>query len=123
MRPTLTINGHDYAEYVDDLAPSRNDVDADGSGRDVKTAVMYRTRIGIKAKIEVKMLRLSETLHHQLCADIREPFYAATFLDPDTNTQASKTFYTSTVNYGAQRYNKTNGLTYYDGMSFSMTER
>ena len=34
-KPTLTINNHDYAAYIEELSPSRNDLDADGSGRDV----------------------------------------------------------------------------------------
>ena len=122
-KPTLTINGHDYAEYVIELSPSRNDLDADGSGRDVQTGKMYRTRIAIKQKWEVKMARLSESVHRQLLADIKPAFYSATILDPNTGATATKTFYTSSVPFGAQRYDKDSGAPYYDGMTFSMTER
>lgn len=122
-KPTLTINGHDYAQYVAELTPSLNDLDADGSGRDVQTGLMYRTRIGTKQKWDVKMLRLSETLHKQLLTDISPVFYTATILDPTTGATATKTVYTSTIPMGAQRYDKETSAPYYDGMTFSMTER
>lgn len=122
-KPVLIINGHDYAQYVLELNPSRNDLDADGSGRDVQTGLTYRTRIGTKQKWDVKMLRLTETIHKQLIADINPVFYQATVIDPTTGQQATRTFYTSTVPFGAQRYDRDSGAPVYDGMTFSMTER
>ena len=59
-KPMLVINGHDYAEHILELNPSRNDLDADGSGRDVQTGLMHRTRIATKQKWDVKLNRLSE---------------------------------------------------------------
>jgi hypothetical protein len=122
-KPVLIINGHDYAPYIEELNISRNDLDADGSGRDVQTGLMYRTRIATKMKVDVKMLRLKQTIHKQLLGDIAEPFYNATVIDPTTGSQTTKKFYTSSVPFGAQRYDKTTGMPYYDGMSFSLTER
>lgn len=122
-RPVLIINGHDYAPYIEELTPSRNDLDADGSGRDVQTGEMFRTRIAVKQKWEVKLLRLSEAIHRQLVGDISDAYYQATVLDPQTGLQATRTFYTSNVPFGAQRYNRESGETYYDGMTFNMTER
>lgn len=122
-KPVLTINGHNYAQYIEELTPSRNDLDAEGSGRDVQTGLMYRTRIGTKQKWDVKLLRLTEAIHKQLLADISPVFYQATVIDPTTGAAATKTFYTSTVPFGAQRYDKETGAPYYDGMTFSMTER
>ena len=122
-KPVLIINGHDYAPYIEELTPSRNDLDAEGSGRDVQTGLMYRTRIGTKQKWDVKMLRLTETIHKQLIADINPVFYQATVIDPITGQQATRTFYTSTVPFGAQRYDRDSGAPVYDGMTFSMTER
>lgn len=122
-KPVLIINGHDYAPYVLELNPSRNDLDAEGSGRDVQTGLMYRTRIGTKQKWEVKMLRLTEAVHKQLIADINPVFYSVTVLDPTTGQQVTKTVYTSTVPFGAQRYDRDSGAPVYDGMTFSMTER
>ena len=122
-KPVLIINGHDYAPYILELTPSRNDLDADGSGRDVQTGEMFRTRIATKQKWDVKLMRLGEVTHKQLLSDISGVFYSATVLDPTTGAQATKSFYTSSVPFGAQRYDKETGKPYYDGMSFSMTER
>ena len=122
-QPVLIINGHDYAGSVEELNISRNDLDADGSGRDVQTGLMYRTRIASKLKAEVKMLRLSQAEMQQLHTDLSPTYYSATVVDPATGAQVTKTFYTSTVPFGAQRYDRETGAPYYDGMSFSMTER
>ena len=122
-KPVLIINSHDYAQYVQELNISRNDLDADGSGRDVQTGLMYRTRIASKMKVEVKLLRIQESTHKQLLSDISGTYYSATVLDPATGTTAQKTFYTSTVPFGAQRYNRESGAPFYDGMSFEMIER
>ena len=121
--PVLIINSHDYAPYIEELTPSRNDLDAEGSGRDIQTGEMFRTRIATKQKWEVKMLRLDEDTHKQLLTDISPVYFTATVLDPTTGATASKTFYTSSVPFGAQRYDKEKQKPYYDGMSFSMTER
>ena len=122
-KPVLIINGHDYAAYVEELNISRNDLDAEGSGRDVQTGLMYRTRIGTKMKVEVKLFAIQETTHKQLLSDISGVFYTAKVVDPATGAQVEKTFYTSTVPFGAQRYNKETGKPYYSGMTFSMIER
>ena len=122
-KPVLIINGHDYAQYVQELNISRNDLDAEGSGRDVQTGLMYRTRIGSKMKVDVKLLPIQQTVHKQLLGDISGVYYSATVVDPSTGAQAQKSFYTSTVPFGAQRYNKETGAPYYSGMTFSMTER
>ena len=121
--PVLIINNHDYAPLVEELNIVNNDLDAEGSGRDVQTGEMFRTRIAVKQKWEVKLLRLSEAIHRQLLADISGAFYNATVLDPVTGGQATKIFYTSSVPFGAQRYDKSSGATFYDGMTFSMTEK
>ncbi|MBQ1792134.1 MAG: hypothetical protein II008_18305 [Oscillospiraceae bacterium] len=122
-KPVLIINGHDYAAYVQDLNISRNDLDADGSGRDVQTGLMYRTRIATKLKADVKLFDIPESVHKALLADISPVFYSATVLDPNTGAQVTKTFYTSTVPFGAQRYDKRSGAPRYSGMTFNMTER
>ena len=122
-KPVLIINNHDYAALVEELNLSRNDLDAEGSGRDVQTGLMYRTRIASKMKATVKFFQLQQATMQQLLSDIAQPFYSATVVDPATGAQVTKTFYTSTVPYGAQRYNKETGAPYYDGVTFDMTER
>ena len=123
MQPVLIINNHDYAALVEALNLSRNDLDAEGSGRDVQTGEMFRTRVATKLKATVKLLRLQQATMQQLLTDIAQPFYSATVVDPATGAQTTRTFYTSTVPFGAQRYNKSTGAPYYDGVSFEMVEK
>ena len=123
MQPVLIINNHDYAALVEVLNLSRNDLDAEGSGRDVQTGEMFRTRVATKLKATVKLLRLQQATMQQLLTDIAQPFYSATVVDPATGAQTTRTFYTSTVPFGAQRYNKSTGAPYYDGVSFEMVEK
>ncbi len=122
-KPVLIINGHDYAAYVLELNISRNDLDAEGSGRDVQTGLMYRTRIATKLKADVKLRDIPQSVHIQLLGDLSPVFYSATVLDPNTGAQVTKSFYTSTVPFGAQRYDRESGAPRYSGMTFSMTER
>ena len=123
MQPVLIINNHDYAALVEVLNLSRNDLDAEGSGRDVQTGEMFRTRVATKLKATVKLLPLQQATMQQLLSDIAQPFYSATVVDPATGAQTTRSFYTSTVPYGAQRYNRETGAPYYDGVAFSMIER
>ena len=122
-KPVLIINNHDYAAHVEELNITRNDLDAEGSGRDVQTGLMVRTRVASKLKVEVKLLPVQETVHKQLLSDISGVFYSATVIDPATGATATKTFYTATAPYGAQRYNRETGKPYYCGMAFSMIEK
>ena len=122
-KPVLIINNHDYAPLVEELNLTNNDLDAEGSGRDVQTGLMYRTRIAAKLKAEVRMLRLQQAQLQQLMADIAGTFYSATVVDPTTGAQVTRSFYTSERPYGAQRYNRETGAPYYDGVTFAMIER
>jgi hypothetical protein len=122
-QPVLIINNHDYAALVEELNLSLNDLDAEGSGRDVQTGEMIRTRVATKLKAEVRLLDLPQSVHRQLLGDLSPVFYDATIVDPATGAQTTRTFYTSTLPFGAQRYNRETGKPYYSGMTFSMTER
>ena len=123
MSPVLIINGHDYAPLVEELNIVNNDLDAEGSGRDVQTGLMHRTRIATKMKAEVRLLRLQQPQLQQLMADIAGTFYSATVVNPTTGAQVTKSFYTSERPFGVQRLNRETGAPYYDGVVFSMIER
>ena len=122
-KPVLIINNHDYAKYVEELNLSRNDLDAEGSGRDVQTGLMHRKRVSTKLKAEVKLLDIPQSVHKQLLSDISGEYYSATLLDPATGANATRQFYTATVPFGAQRYDRYTGEPKYSGMTFNMTER
>ena len=59
--PMFVVNGHDYAKLITELKPSRNDVDSDGSGRNLLDGLMYRSRLEQSAsgrsRLAVWMLR------------------------------------------------------------------
>lgn len=123
MKPIFKIGDHDYTEFVLELKPVRNDLDAEGSGRNLLDGTMFRTRITQKDKWSVSFLKLPELVMKSIAEDIDPEFVQITLLDPKTNRYLEKTFYTSTLTYGCQRYDKSRALTYYDGCTFDMTER
>ncbi|MCC8047302.1 MAG: hypothetical protein LIP12_17750 [Clostridiales bacterium] len=123
MKPMLKIDDTDFTEYVEEMQPSNNDLDADGSGRDIYTGLMYRTKITDKDKLEVTMLRIWEDTMKSLRAALKPAYVDVTFLDPATNTQSTKEMYCSSITDGIQMYDKSRGKTYYEGATFSLTER
>ena len=125
MKPVFKIGEHDYTAFLaeDGLAPVRNDLDADGSGRNLLDGLMYRARIAQKDKWTVKFNRLPELIVKSIAADINPEYVEITMLDPKTNRHITKTYYTSTLTYGVQRYDRSQNLTYYEGCTFNITER
>ena len=115
-QPSVIIDGHDWTAKVEELKPTINGLNADGSGRDVQTGLMTRTKITDKWKVEVKMLRLMEAEVDALQTSLRKTSYSA------TAGPASGGFYTDTIPLGSQRYDKETNQSYFDGMAFSMTE-
>lgn len=125
MKPIFKIGENDYTAFLaeDGLAPVRNDLDADGSGRNLLDGLMYRARIAQKDKWTVKFNRLPELIVKAIAADINPEYVEITMLDPKTNRHITKTYYTSTLTYGVQRYDRSQNLTYYEGCTFNITER
>jgi len=119
--PIFRINNHDYTEYVQELKPSRNDLDKDGSGRNILNGLMYRTRIATKLKYNVAFCRLTPEMLQQLESDMDSEFVSITMLVARSNAQETRTYYTSTINEGVQR--SIDGNVYYDGVNFDITER
>lgn len=123
MKPQFKIGDHDYTAFVSELSPVRNDLDADGSGRNLLDGLMYRSRIAQKDKWSVKFLKIPELIMKSIAEDINPEYVRVTMLDPKANRLLEKTYYTSTLTYGSQRYSKSEGITYYEGCSFDLTER
>lgn len=125
MRPIFKIGNIDYTAFLarDGLSPVRNDLDADGSGRNLLDGLMYRTRIAQKDKWTVKLNRAPESIIKSIAAAINPEYVEITMLDPKTNRHVTKTYYTSTLTYGVQRYEPSQGLTYYEGCTFNIIER
>ncbi len=114
---------HDYSAFVESLSPTLNDLDAEGSGRNILDGMMYRSRIASKDSLQVKFLPLPELIMKSLAEDIMTEYVTVKVLDPLTNTHVERSYYVSTRNWGEQRYNKGKGVTEYIGCNFKLTER
>lgn len=123
MKPVFRIGSNDYTKYVQELTVTRNDLDADGSGRNLLDGKMYRTRIVQKDKVSVKFLPLPEDVMKSLAMDIQPEYIRVTMLNPYTNRAETKEYYTSSFPYGNQRYETTEGTAYYVGAAFDLIER
>lgn len=123
MKPIFKVSGHDYTAWLSDegLKPSRNDIDADGSGRNLLDGLMYRDRIASKKKWTVTFNRVNEIVAAQLLTDMYPEYVHVTTLDAKENRYIEREYYCSTVSEGIQRYR--DGLTVYDGITFNITER
>jgi hypothetical protein len=121
--PMFVVNGHDYAKLITELKPSRNDVDSDGSGRNLLDGLMYRSRLATKRKWSVTFDRLDAKTMMQLENDMYggKDYISITLLDARVNRGVTSSYYFSTINEGVQR--SINGKTYYDGVTFDIIER
>lgn len=128
------MNGHDYTEHLaeEGLKSTLNDLDADGSGRNLLDGLMYRSRIARKLKWTVSFNRLSASTLAAIEADMNRQYVTVTTLDPMTGSQVTKTYYCSEINEGVQRWINTKrpslngtltGETVYDGVTFNLIER
>ena len=115
-KPAVIIDGADITRYVEELKISVNGLNADGSGRDVQTGLMKRVKIADKWKAEISLLRIPEEVMDALKESLKKTSYQA------TAGVASGEFYTDTIPFGAARWNKDDGKTYYDGVAFAITE-
>lgn len=125
MKPMLKIGGHDYTKWVAEggLTPTDSDVDSSKSGRNTLDALMVRNKIGAKMKWSVTLMDIPEEVAARLSKDLKQTFFEATLLDPDAGRYLTKTYYCANRPFGAQRYDKATGKTYYVGMAFNMTEQ
>lgn len=123
LPPIFKINNRDYAQYIaeDGLKPSRNDLDADGSGRNILNGLMYRKRIATKLKWTVSFNRLDAATMNDIETAMAPEYVSITLLEPKGNRYVERTYYCSTINNGVQR--QIGDETYYDGVTFDIIER
>lgn len=131
--PTLAFedtdgNIHDYSEFVSELNVTHNDVDGDDAGRSKTSgARMKRHYLGIKHTLNVKMVN---HLPKSVVADIFDLIQTTPnklsfwtwYHHPCSSRCTKREFYCSTINYGAQRYDRQTNRIYYDGMNFNLIE-
>lgn len=76
---------------------SRNDIDAQNSGRDVQSGTMIRKRVSQKTRLDISCRPLTSDELHTVLAAIQPQWLSVKFYDPITNATVTKIMYTSTV--------------------------
>ena len=118
-------NVRDITRYVKELKITHEDIDAKGAGRDSNTGVMVRSIQQRVHTFEIVLRRVTQSeirAIHTAVMNVHNPFFRVDYLAPCA-TNRTRTAYVSTMNYGAQRYNKKTNVTFYDGVSFKIIER
>ena len=119
----------DFSEWVAEMSITHEDIDADGAGREPKTGKMVRKYVTNKHTFNVTMV-------NHLPMAIAEAVYAAVHTTDARNSTgvcvyeqhpcsggiATHPMYCSSVNFGAQRYDRQTGLAFYDGMKFNLIQ-
>ena len=121
-------NIHDYSEFVSEIQIVHNDVDGEDAGRDKKTGKMKRALIAAKHTLNVKLINglpqnvVTKIYEYVHSSSNKQSFYAWYQSPCSANKVVRRNFYCSTINYGAQRYNRNENKCFYDGMNFNIIE-
>lgn len=121
--PKFIIGGTDYARFISDLKPVRNDLDADGSGRDISTGYFYRERIAQKQVWTVSFVPLKRSELMAIAAALNPQYVTITILDPLTGSTRNMDCYASSMDYGSQRYIPGDDDVEYIGATITVRER
>ena len=119
---------HDYTEYTAEIQMVHNDVDGDNAGRSkTKGARMQREYLSHKHTFNVRLVNgIPQIVAHEIfqlihTTDNKTSFYMW-HQGPCGNTVTRRNVYCSTINYGAQRYDRQTKKCCYDGMNFNLIE-
>ena len=120
-------NTRDITEYVKELKITHEDIDASKSGRDTDTGIMKRTVVVKVHTLNVTLRRITQAeafIIRNAVMNTENPFYYVKFRSPcaGNGELRRKQAYTSTINWGAQRYDRLNGRCFYDGVTFNIIE-
>ena len=135
----------DLTPYIMELNPSHEDIDAEGSGRDVEgtgddPARMQRRYLNEKHTYVVKLWPVGQDVISQMYYYMHRgyareydpdhpynkyPYYNARVRLPCTGSvpYPAPEFYTSSINYGSQVFDKNTGKCKYYGVTFSAIQR
>lgn len=125
IKPVFKIGAHDYSQWVSNggLALTDEDLDSSASGRSTLDGQMVRNRIASKNKWTVTMLDIPADVAAQLFKDLKQVFFSATLLDPESGRHLTKTYYCASRPFGVQRYDPGSGKLTYSGVTFNITEQ
>lgn len=131
----------DLTPHIMELNPSHEDIDAEGSGRDVEgsgsdAARMQRKYLNEKHTYVVKLWPVQQDVvtkmyrHMHRWGDTEHPYnkypyYNARVRLPCTGSvpDPAPEFYTSSINYGSQVFDKNTGQCKYYGVTFNAIQR
>ena len=116
---------YDITEWIMELQLTHEELDAEGAGRDKKTGTMKRKCIADKHDIQVKILdKAPQSVAHKILMLLCDgDDFTLYWQHPcRANGITSSKFYCSTVNFGAQRYDKSDGKCFYTGMTFKVIQ-
>ena len=119
---------HDIIEFVADIGVVHNDIDGDDAGRNKKTnARMKRDFLENKHTLDIKLINhvpqsFAAKVRNLIMTTKSKLSYYAYYQNPCANGKSEMEFYTSTINFGAQRYDRQRSRCFYDGITFNMIE-
>lgn len=99
VKPYSSGSYTDITPYIaaEGLKWSRNDIDAQNSGRDTQDGLMHRKRVSQKIRLDITCRPLTVTELNTLLAAIDPQWLKVKFYNPLSNTTVEKKMYTSTV--------------------------
>lgn len=125
MQPIFKIDGVDFSWVLGEggIAWSRNDLDSDNTQRTL-SGELIRSRITVKRKLKISNCkRMNMAQIKALNEALYPPLIEVEFLDPLAGGAYKGTFYGSSVDATMQRYDRETDETYWDGTSFSLTQK
>lgn len=115
----------DITTYIADggLSIEHEALDTEKSGRNPDTGEMERKWIANKHTLTIKLRRVKSTAIYPIFDVLHHTFFMAKYISPVYGTEITETFYCSSINYGAQRYDRYNNSIFYDGVTFKIIEK
>ena len=125
LKKSQTATPLDVTNYVAEggLQIEHEFIDADGAGRDQETGLMERKLITHKHSLTVKFRRMDSRAVERLETVINSnATLFAKYWSPCKNQLDEKEFYCSSINFGAQRYDRRTQEIFYDGATIKLIE-
>ena len=115
------INNVDFSDCIEEggLKWQRNDLDADGSGRDL-SGLMNRDRVATKIRLDVTTIPLKTARLSQLLQAIYPKSVQVTYTDPQAGTTLTKKMYSNSNPATCERQYGDTQL--WDSISFPLIE-
>ena len=101
---------------------SRNDIDASDAGRDTYDGLLHRSRVAVKARLDVNCIPLKADAMADVLQAIYPEWLDVKFFDPQQGGYREAVMYSNNVNAQFLMMNK-DGTSYWQGLSFPLIEQ